>query len=142
MSGSVNICVIDEDLKKALKDFRFRKEKNNAAIIMKILPEELKVVEDESYENTSIEELVEELPEHLPRYVVLSYVLKHSDGRVSYPLCFIFISPSGTKPELQMMYAGSKNEVVNELKLSKVFELRSVEEFTEEWLEDKLALFK
>ena len=28
-------------------------------------------------------------------YVFLSYVLKHDDGRVSYPLCFIYVSPQG-----------------------------------------------
>ena len=28
-------------------------------------------------------------------YVLLSYILKHDDGRVSYPLMFIFISPQG-----------------------------------------------
>ena len=28
-------------------------------------------------------------------YVLYSYVLKHDDGRVSYPLVFIFISPQG-----------------------------------------------
>ena len=28
-------------------------------------------------------------------FVLFSYVLKHDDGRVSYPLCFIFISPQG-----------------------------------------------
>ena len=41
----------------------------------------------------------------------------------------------------QMMYAGSKLEVVSELGLTKVFELRSTEEFTEEWLESKLRFF-
>ena len=28
-------------------------------------------------------------------YVLLSYVLAHDDGRKSFPLCFIFISPQG-----------------------------------------------
>ncbi|XP_074653749.1 glia maturation factor beta-like [Tubulanus polymorphus] len=142
MCAQVTICEVDEDLKKTLKRFRFRKQKNTAALILKIIPEKLLVVLDEEYEDKTIEDLVEELPSHLPRYVVYSYVKNHDDGRISYPLCFIFISPSGTKPELQMMYAGSKLEVVKELGLSKVFELRSVEEFTEEWLNEKLSLFR
>ena len=136
------ICEINEDLQNKLKKFRFRKEKNVAAIVMKINPDDLMVVEDESYEDVTIEEIVEELPEHLPRYIALSYVKNHDDGRISYPLVFIFISPAGTKPELQMMYAGSKLGVVNELGLTKVFELRELEEFTEEWLLQKLAFFK
>ena len=29
------------------------------------------------------------------RYILYSCPLNHDDGRVSYPLCFIFLSPSG-----------------------------------------------
>ena len=29
------------------------------------------------------------------RFIVYSSVLNHDDGRVSYPLCFIFVSPTG-----------------------------------------------
>ena len=43
--------------------------------------------------------------------------------------------------EFQMMYAGSKLSVVREIGLTQVFELRSVEELTDEWLESKLELF-
>ncbi|KAL9954112.1 hypothetical protein ACROYT_G041608 [Oculina patagonica] len=90
----------------------------------------------------SIDDLREELPAHQPRFVLFSYVLKHDDGRVSYPLCFIFISPQGCKPEQQMMYSGSKLNLVQELDATKVFELRSVEEMTEEWLIEKLKFFR
>ncbi|KAG7272734.1 hypothetical protein CRUP_031058 [Coryphaenoides rupestris] len=65
----------------------------------------------------------------------------HDDGRVSYPLCFIFSSPCGGKPEQQMMYAGSKNKLVKTLQLTKVFEVRTTEDLTEEWLKEKLRLF-
>ena len=46
-------------------------------------------------QDTNVEELQAELPEHMPRFLVLSYVRNHGDGRISYPLCFIYISPSG-----------------------------------------------
>lgn len=42
------------------------------------------------------------------------------------------------KPELQMMYAGSKLSLVKEAELTKVFEIRCLEELTEEWLNSKL----
>ena len=142
MSSQIKVCDIDVALKASLKAFRFRKEKTFAAIVMKIDKEKLLVIEDERFEDSNLEEVVSELPEHLPRYVVLSYRRDHGDGRVSFPLVFVFISPAGTKPELQMMYAGSKLAVVNELGLTKVFELRSTEEFTEEWLKEKLAFFR
>lgn len=46
-------------------------------------------------EDLQIEDLSAELPAHEPRYIALSYCYKHDDGRVSYPLVFIFISPQG-----------------------------------------------
>ncbi|KAL5008033.1 hypothetical protein ScPMuIL_013614 [Solemya velum] len=141
MAANVQVCEIDPAVEEKIKKFRFRKEKNIAGIMLKIEKEGLKVVLDDEYEDTSIEELQEELPEHQPRYLLLSYVQKHDDGRVSYPLCFIFCSPLGSKPELMMMYAGSMKALVNTAGLTKVFEIRNAEEFTEEWLLEKLKLF-
>ena len=71
-------------------------------------------------QDISLEDLAEQLPAHQPRYVAYSYCYTHDDGRVSYPLCFIFISPAGCKPELQMMYAGSKLSLVQEGQFTKV----------------------
>ena len=89
-------------------------------------------------------------------FVVYSYKYDHDDGRVSYPLCFIFSSPVGKnttktkicpenlqpvadrlntsltytwimfifllgcKPVQQMMYAGSKNKLVQTVNMTKV----------------------
>eukprot|EP00057_Strongylocentrotus_purpuratus_P008061 XP_011662535.1 PREDICTED: glia maturation factor beta isoform X2 [Strongylocentrotus purpuratus] len=99
------------------------------------------VILDEQYENMTPDELQEELPEHQPRYVLYSYCLHHDDGRISYPLCLVFICPQGTKPELAMMYGGSCLELQNIMGLSKYFELSDLEEFTEEWLKKKLGFF-
>ncbi|XP_055015106.1 glia maturation factor beta [Boleophthalmus pectinirostris] len=142
MSESLVVCQVDEDLVKKLKDFRFRKGTSNAAIIMKIDKEKQQVVLDEEYEDISPEELKDELPERQPRFIVYSYKYEHDDKRVSYPLCFIFSSPVGCKPEQQMMYAGSKNELVRAGQLTKVFEIRNTEDLTEEWLRDKLGFFR
>ncbi|CAL8302229.1 unnamed protein product [Boreogadus saida] len=162
MSESLVVCDVDEALVEKLKAFRFRKATNNAAIIMKIDKEKQLVVLEEEYEDITVEDLREELPERQPRYpwlypalyggqvvflnlagtfLVYSYQLHHDDGRVSYPLCFIFSSPCDCKPEQQMMYAGSKNKLVKTLNLTKVFEVRTTEELTEEWLKEKLGLF-
>ncbi|KAB5515273.1 hypothetical protein PHYPO_G00250310 [Pangasianodon hypophthalmus] len=116
MSESLVVCEVDGDLVKKLREFRFRKETSNAAIIMKIDKDRQLVVLDEEYE--------------------------HDDGRVSYPLCFIFSSPVGCKPEQQMMYAGSKNKLVHTVELTKVFEIRNTEDLTEEWLREKLGFFR
>nr|XP_009937840.1 PREDICTED: glia maturation factor beta-like [Opisthocomus hoazin] len=45
------------------------------------------------------------------------------------------------KPEQQMMYAGSKNKLVQTAELTKVFEIRNTEDLTEEWLREKLGFF-
>jgi len=122
-----------------LKKFRFRKEVSCAAIIMKVNKDNLTIVLDEVLEDTSVEEVRESLPDHQPRFVLLSFPLEHKDGRSSFPLCFIFSSPRDCKPELQMMYAGSKLSLVNQMDLQHVFEIRELEELTEEWLKSKLV---
>ncbi|KAG9274983.1 glia maturation factor beta [Astyanax mexicanus] len=150
MSESLVVCEVDGDLVKKLRDFRFRKETNNAAIIMKIDKDRQLVILDEEHEDISPDDLKDELPERQPRYpslssstfVVYSYKYQHDDGRVSYPLCFIFSSPVGCKPEQQMMYAGSKNKLVQTVELTKVFEIRNTEDLTEEWLREKLGFFR
>ncbi|XP_061112773.1 glia maturation factor beta isoform X2 [Conger conger] len=99
------------------------------------------VVLDEEHEDISPDDLRDELPECQPRFVVYSYKYHHDDGRVSYPLCFIFSSPQGCTPKMQMMYAGSKNKLVRTTEMCKVFEVRNTEDLTEEWLRGKLGCF-
>uniref|UniRef100_A0ABM5ET48 Glia maturation factor gamma isoform X1 n=2 Tax=Pogona vitticeps TaxID=103695 RepID=A0ABM5ET48_9SAUR len=120
MSDTLVVCDVDPQLKEKLKKFWFRKETNNAAIIMKIDKDKQLVVLEEELQDISPEELRSELPERQPRFVVYSYKYIHDDGRISYPLCFIFSSPVGCKPEQQMMYAGSKNRLVQAAELTKV----------------------
>ncbi|XP_033880977.1 glia maturation factor beta-like [Acipenser ruthenus] len=141
MSDSLVVCDVDETLMAKLKKFRFRKETSNAAIIMKIDKDKQLVIIEEEYEDISPDDLRSELPERQPRFLVYSYKYNHSDGRVSYPLCFIFSSPVGCKPEQQMMYAGSKNRLVQAAELTKVFEIRNTDDLTEDWLKEKLSFF-
>jgi len=142
MAQNLQMCEIGDDLKEVLKKFRHRKEKNIAAILMKIDTEAMKVIIEDRFEDCDINELREELPERQPRFVVLSYVKKHNDGRVSFPLVFVYLCPIGCKTELSMMYAGTRNALKNELKLTKDFELRETDDFTTEWLEGKLDFFR
>ncbi|KAJ1079356.1 hypothetical protein K5549_020723, partial [Capra hircus] len=135
-SESLVVCDVAEDLVEKLRKFRFRKETNNAAIIMKIDKDKRLVVLDEELERNNFSFF------NLRKtFIVYSYKYQHDDGRVSYPLCFIFSSPVGCKPEQQMMYAGSKNKLVQTAELTKVFEIRNTEDLTEEWLREKLGFF-
>lgn len=105
---------------------------------MKVDREKQLIFLEEELEDIDVDELRENLPEHQPRFLVYSFKLDHGDGRVSYPMCFIFSSPRDCKPELQMMYAGSKLELVKEAELTKVFEIRDLDELTDEFLHSKL----
>ncbi|KAG8537006.1 hypothetical protein GDO81_025233, partial [Engystomops pustulosus] len=67
-SDSLVVCDVDPDLRERLKKFRFRKETNNAAILMKIDKEKQLVVLEEEFEDVSPDDLQNELPERQPRY--------------------------------------------------------------------------
>nr|XP_042130993.1 glia maturation factor gamma isoform X4 [Peromyscus maniculatus bairdii] len=67
MSDSLVVCEVDPELKEKLRKFRFRKETNNAAIIMKVDKDRQMVVLEEEFQNISPEELRSELPERQPR---------------------------------------------------------------------------
>ncbi|XP_067938813.1 glia maturation factor gamma-like [Watersipora subatra] len=138
MTQELKVCEVDPELKALLKKFRFRKEQNNAAIVMRIEKSTMLVCLDEELEDCDIDEVRESLPEHQPRYLVYSFKQEHSDGRISFPMCFVYVSPEGCQPELSMMYAGSKTALVVETGMTKVFELRTLEDLTDSWLVAKL----
>ncbi|XP_040055221.1 glia maturation factor beta [Gasterosteus aculeatus] len=141
MSESLVVCDVDEELVKKVKQFRLRKETDNAAIVMKIDEKKQLVILEEEHVDISLDDLRDIVPERQPRFIVYSYKNHHGDGRISYPLCFIFSSPVGCRPDQQMMYAGSKNKLVQTVGMSKVFEIRNTEDLTEEWLKEKLGIF-
>ncbi|XP_067009717.1 glia maturation factor [Anabrus simplex] len=135
---SVKVCDIGDDVRDALKKFRFRKNETNAALILKVDREKQRICVDELLEDVSVDELRENLPGHQPRFVVYSYRMEHGDGRVSFPMCFIYITPRDSQMELQIMYAGTKLALQKEADLTRVYEVRELEELTEEWLQEKL----
>ena len=61
----------------------------------------------------------------------------HED-RVSFPVCFIFYTPRDSMMELQVLYARSKLLLQKEADLTRSYEIRDIEDFTEEWLREKL----
>ena len=60
-----------------------------------------------------------------------------SEDVISHQVLFL---ADATHPPLafQMMYAGTKLSLVKEADLTKVFEIRDLEELTDEWLKLKL----
>ncbi|GLV48663.1 Glia maturation factor [Carabus blaptoides fortunei] len=139
MSGNVKVCDISNEAKEAIKKFRFRKNEHNAALILKVDREAHSICIDELIEEVTLDELQEQLPGHQPRYIIYSFRHEHGDGRISYPLCFIFFTPRDSQIELQIMYAGTKLALQKEAELTRVYEIRELDELTEEWLLEKLG---
>eukprot|EP00842_Homolaphlyctis_polyrhiza_P004377 jgi/Hompol1/4940/HPOL_000460-RA len=76
-------------------------------------------------------EIAEELPESTPRFIVISYEMKHRDGRVSYPL--------GSSTNNRMIYASTGSYLFQKAEITgKVFDLTDAEEFTDDWIIEKL----
>uniref|UniRef100_A0A069DP79 Putative glia maturation factor beta n=1 Tax=Panstrongylus megistus TaxID=65343 RepID=A0A069DP79_9HEMI len=136
--SNVNVCEIDDNVKEAIKQFRFRKTEKNAALILKVDPQAQKICIDDQLEDVSLDELQEILPGHQPRYLVYTCRMEHKDGRISFPMCFIYVTPRDCQTNLQIMYAGTKLAVQKEANLSHVYEVRELDELTDEWLMTKL----
>ena len=48
---------------------------------------------------------ISELPENSPRYVIISYPLKHPDGRLAVPLALINWIPTTSSLEMKTLHA-------------------------------------
>ncbi|KAK9768876.1 hypothetical protein K7432_000106 [Basidiobolus ranarum] len=140
MSVSVT-CSIDESVLKNVRKFRFAKTlENPSAYLIKIDRKKFLIEEDELFENIPLEDLIEEIPDDSPRYIVLSFKFEHLDGRLSYPLIFIYYTPVGCSTELSMLYASNQPYFQQKTDLGKVLELRDKEDLTLEWLKEALNL--
>ncbi|CAE6434064.1 unnamed protein product [Rhizoctonia solani] len=138
------IVEIPQELKDSLRKFRFaRRNAGSAALvgaytvlhvidnlltpsvfIVKINKQTLKMEEVEQFDDISMEDLAEELPDASPRYVVLSYELKHEDGRTSFPLVLINWTPQGSETGLMTLHASALIAFQNTVEVSKVVEIR------------------
>lgn len=52
-----------------------------------------------SFLHSNSHQVKDELPDFSPRYICLSYCYHHDDGRISFPLMFIYYCPGGVKPD-------------------------------------------
>ncbi|KAI8901515.1 hypothetical protein BC833DRAFT_577467 [Globomyces pollinis-pini] len=136
-------CTIPSETSDQFKVLRFRKDKTIAALVLKIDPNSLQVVVEHYLQNVSLEDIVEELPETSPRFIVISYELKHKDGRISYPLAGIYYNPEGSSLNNRMCYASTVTQVFTEAGITgKVFDLVEAEELTDDWMVSQLESSK
>jgi len=97
--------------------------------------------EVEQFDSISLEDLAEELPENSPRYVVLSYELKHSDGRTSFPLVLINWAPTSSEIGMMTLHASALFAFQAAADVSKVIEVREgAEMLTKEFVDAQLGV--
>ncbi|CAH8520211.1 unnamed protein product [Schistosoma rodhaini] len=135
VSVSVNI---HNDTADNLKKFKFRKSQNTVALILKIDKEALTIEPEQTLEDITIKNLKDSLPYHQPRYILLSYRYEKEDGRVTFPYCLLFSTPMGSATNLKMMYTASLTNLMHKSGVTKVFELRELEDLSDEWLKENL----
>jgi len=137
---SFEVCSISNEVKEILEKFRFRRATNNTAIILKVNPDAVAVEVSEELEDLAdVEELKESIPDTQPRFVLLSWRIAHADGRVSYPMAFIYTTPRDCQPRLQMMYSGSYQSLIQQCGLTKVYQIRDLDELDEDWVMEHLG---
>ncbi|CAD5222285.1 unnamed protein product [Bursaphelenchus xylophilus] len=137
--ATLTVCNVPQEVVDRVKQFRFAKSKTTDALILKIDKESMTIEVEEELEDVLIEEITQEVPAHQPRFILISFENKIEDGRITYPLCFIFYCPPGCPVELTMLYAGSRNNLVQLCELSKCAEIRDLEDITFEFLANKCA---
>ncbi|KAK9507503.1 hypothetical protein O3M35_007345 [Rhynocoris fuscipes] len=136
--SNVTVCDIDDTVKDAIRQFRFRKTEKSSALILKVDRQAQKICIDHLMDDVSLDELQDVLPGHQPRYLIYTCKMVHTDGRISFPMCFIYVTPRDCQTDLQIMYAGTKLAIQKEVNLSLVYEVRELDELTDEWLITKL----
>jgi len=133
---------IPEEIVNEFKEFKMGKKKENYAIIFRINKDKLVIEKETELEQTNVQEISDTLPESSPRFVAFSYKYTHADGRVSFPLVFIFYCPTGINTSLNMLYASVKQRLCTDLQIMKAFDLRSLDTLTEAWLREQLAFYR
>ncbi|TIA69979.1 hypothetical protein E3P77_03488 [Wallemia ichthyophaga] len=131
---------IPVQVREELRKFRFSRLEGISVLIVKINKQKLCLEVDERLENISVEELADELPENAPRYVVISYPLKHADGRLAVPLALINWKPTTSSPEMNTLHASGLSMFQQVAQVSRIVEVRDgAEALTEDYLNKSLG---
>lgn len=136
---NANFCELTEEATKRIKKFHRRQDTNVAALVLKINKDARTIEIEEEHEDITMDELQAELPISQPRFIVVSYVLHHSDGRKNYPQCVIHWTPTACPPDLHLLYSSSCIDLLNTIGINKKYEIRDVEDLTDEWMKEALT---
>ena len=82
-----------------------------------------------------MESIRDALPDAAPRFLIVSFEMKHKDGRTSLPLIGIYYNPDVSSTTQRMLYASSSTNVFQKAEVTgKVFDLDDCDSLTSEWL--------
>ncbi|KAL2373975.1 GMF family protein [Blastomyces gilchristii SLH14081] len=115
------------ETKEKLRKFRLgtSRAKDPQAIIYTIdsKSQEVRPADDEVY--NKMEDVADELPDSSPRFILLSYPLTLSSGRLSVPYVLLYYLPENCNPSSRMMYAGAVELMRNTAEVNRVIEVGS-----------------
>lgn len=96
----------------------------------------LEILQDGTTTSTSLQDIADDLPDNSPRYVLLSYPMTLSSGRISVPYVMVYYMPATCNAESRMLFAGAKELLRNTAEVGKILELGDAEDMLE--IEERL----
>jgi len=135
--------VVSDELSKVIKKFRLRRAQDISVLVFEINPENNGLCLEEQHDDVEdLADLQEELPDFNPRYLLISYVWQHADGRKSFPLVFVYWSPSGANHLSKMVYTTNSTIFQQLVSVNHIKTCNDKEELSNEWIEEFLSKFK
>mmetsp|Transcript_15955 Transcript_15955/g.49840 ORF Transcript_15955/g.49840 Transcript_15955/m.49840 type:complete len:137 (-) Transcript_15955:363-773(-) len=132
-------CEVPDAIIEKFNKFKLAKCTSSSALILKINKKDLVVeIDDEIAQDAQLADIAEELPESVPRYILFSYRWERSDGRLQFPILFIYYCPKQIKPELAMIYSSTQSVLQSRINCNKTLEVQVPEDLTEDWLLSQL----
>ncbi|KAI1493535.1 hypothetical protein F5X96DRAFT_666743 [Biscogniauxia mediterranea] len=131
MSSEARLYTFSQETKDQLRKFRLTTSRAGTpqAVIYMIDKKTYEIKQDPDTEiYKSLEEIGDDLPDNSPRYILLSYPLTLSDGRLSVPYVLLYYMPRTCNNQSRMMYAGAKELMRNTSQVGKVIDIENAED--------------
>ena len=131
---------LEEGLAPKIKTFQQRGKGGDAMILKIDHANNLIQLEDQHKGLASPEALGELLEETEPCYMLYIHTVKHADGRVQYPMCFILFMPDQLPVHLKVMYTRPVVNLANTFRVNRHLVLDDPEDLDAAWLNEHLGI--
>ncbi|KAF2143870.1 uncharacterized protein K452DRAFT_285910 [Aplosporella prunicola CBS 121167] len=138
MASEARLYTFSQETRDKLRKFRLgtSRAKDAQAVIYQIDKKSLEISQADAEVYNNMQKLADKLPDNSPRYVLLSYPLELSTGRLYVPYVMIYYLPATCNSEMKMLYAGAKELLRNTAEVGRIIEMDSPEQLEE--IEDRL----